>query len=72
MKFLVNKKGCKEPGYVKVNHLRQFWSSSTDFDEYLTNLFELRLGKDEKLSHQIWLKFQHKFTMTHGKWISIY
>lgn len=55
--FKVNKRGCKEPGYIKVNKLRQFWSSSTDFDDYLANLIELRIGKDETLSHQIWNKF---------------
>lgn len=55
--FKVNKRGCKEPGYIKVNHLRQFWSSSTDFDEYLTNLIEMRLPKEDTLSHQIWKKF---------------
>jgi len=30
--FKVTRKGCKEPGFVKVNELRQFWENSTKFD----------------------------------------
>lgn len=33
--FKVSKKGCDLPGYVQVNTLRQYWDSSTSFDEHL-------------------------------------
>jgi hypothetical protein len=39
--FKVNRRGVDEPGYVKVNELRQFWESSTKFDEYMRNIILL-------------------------------
>ena len=61
------KKGCTKEGYVKVNELRKYWSSSTEFDEYLKKSILLVQGVDTQEHHEIWKFFQPKFMMTLGK-----
>lgn len=65
-KFIVSpKQPYTEPGYVPVNQLRQFWSSSTEFDKYLVNIINLgpeTVGSQE--SHGVWKVFQRKFDLT--------
>jgi hypothetical protein len=39
-----NKKGLNLDGYVKVTELRKYWSSSTDFDQYLRETILLIQG----------------------------
>jgi len=62
--FKVTKKVVSEPGYVKVNELRQYWSSSQEFDAFM---MESILLPDEciktKEHHVIWKYFQPKFMM---------
>jgi hypothetical protein len=63
--FKVSKRGVTEPGYVKVNLLRQYWKSSTEFDAYLLTLFSLphEVIKTQE-HHQIWKSFEPKFMST--------
>jgi hypothetical protein len=42
--FKVSKNGCDLPGYVQVNQLRQYWESSTTFDQYLHDTILLKEG----------------------------
>lgn len=44
-KFIVNRNGCDKPGYIQTNKLRQYWKSSTEFDNHLKSV--ITLGKDE-------------------------
>jgi hypothetical protein len=39
--FKVSKKGITEPGYVQVSQLRQYWSSSTEFDKFMRDIILL-------------------------------
>jgi hypothetical protein len=68
-KFVVSpKEPCTKAGYVPVNQLRQFWASSTAFDEDLVR--RIRLGNDAvatQESHTVWKAFQPKFDLTFGK-----
>ena len=66
--FKVTKNGCDLPGYVKVNQLRQYWESSTKFDEYLSQTILLFEGTQTQEHHEIWKFFQPKFMMTLGKY----
>lgn len=66
-KFLVNKNGCDKPGYIRTNHLRQYWKSAPDFDKYLADAITLKQGLENQQSHEIWKYFQPKFDMTFGK-----
>lgn len=66
--FKVSKNGCDLPGYVKVNHLRQYWESSVKFDKYLHDSILLREGTETQEHHEIWKYFQPKFMMTLGKY----
>lgn len=63
--FKVSKNGVNEPGFVKVNELRQFWTSSTDFDDFMR---ETILLPNEAIQtqehHTVWKYFQPKFMMT--------
>lgn len=71
-KFIVNKRGCDKPGYIRTNHLRQYWKSSTDFDKYLADAITLKQGLKNQQSHEIWKHFQPKFNMTYGKYYSFF
>jgi len=61
--FKVNKNGVDLPGYVKVNTLRQFWTSATSFDEHLKNSILLHDGVETQEHHEVWKYFQPKFFM---------
>ena len=61
------KKGLAMDGYVKVTELRKYWSSSTEFDQYLKDSILLIQGVDTQEHHEIWKFFQPKFMMTLGK-----
>ena len=65
--FKVTKKECKLPGFIRTNHLRQYWKSSTDFDKYLEDVITLRDGAKSQQSREIWTHFQFKFSMTYGE-----
>ena len=65
--FKTSKKGCDEPGFVKVNDLRKYWAKSADFDKYLHDAILLREGTETQEHHEIWKYFQPKFMMTNGK-----
>ena len=65
--FKVSKKGCDQEGYVPVNTLRQYWESSTAFDEHITEKILLSDGTRTLEHHEIWKYFQPKFSMTFGK-----
>lgn len=63
--FKVSKNGCDLEGYMPVNDLRKYWSTSTAFDDYLKNLILLGTGSvKSQESHDIWKYFQPKFMMT--------
>mmetsp|Transcript_18524 Transcript_18524/g.31705 ORF Transcript_18524/g.31705 Transcript_18524/m.31705 type:complete len:234 (+) Transcript_18524:143-844(+) len=62
--FKISKKGCDLEGYVKVNDLRKYWSSSTEFDQYLKDSIVLKDGVATQEHHEIWKFFQPKFMMT--------
>lgn len=55
--FKVSKKGCDLAGYVKVNTLRQYWESSTAFDEHLAEKILLSDGTRTQEHHEIWKFF---------------
>jgi len=40
--FKVSKNGVKDEGYVKVDTLRQFWESSTSFDQHMRETILLK------------------------------
>lgn len=65
-RFIVSpKEPCTTPGYVAVNRLRQYWASSTAFDEDLVR--RIKLGADAvgtQESHAVWKAFQPKFDLT--------
>jgi len=64
--FKVTKKPEKVPeGYIKVNDLRKFWKSSTEFDKYLENTILLKAGVETQEHHEIWKYFQPKFMLTY-------
>ena len=48
--FKVSKKGCDLPGYIKTNELRQYWKTSTEFDNYLKEVIKVNIGT-EKNTH---------------------
>jgi hypothetical protein len=56
--FKVSKNGVTDPGFVKVNDLRLYWSSSTEFNSFMR---ETILLPDESMKcqehHVIWKYF---------------
>lgn len=58
MMFKVDKKGCKLPGYIKVNTMRSFWKNSIDFDKYLHESILLNTSSIKSQEHhEIWSHF---------------
>jgi hypothetical protein len=51
------KQGLNLEGYKSVTELRRYWSSSTEFDEYLKRSILLIQGVDTQEHHEIWKFF---------------
>lgn len=56
--FKVSKKGVSHDGYLPVNTLRKYWSSSQEFDQYLREKILLNRNQTKsRESHMIWKEF---------------
>ena len=49
---------------MKVNTLRQYWKNADEFDNYLRERLQLKVGSNTREDHAIWQVFEPKFGLS--------